>query len=131
MSNQVNISITATPNKYCAILAVEKDGMVHKKVVAEDRKASINSNTLQAAIEALKALNRPCMLDLYVNNDYMTGPIRNGWLTEWQRNGWRNARGPGGQEPRTMAGAGRPNGPAFHPPDLYQGHINEKINHRG
>ena len=93
MTNQVNISITATPNKYCAILAVEKDGEVHKKVVAEDRKASINSNTLQAAIAALKALNRPCMLDIYVNNDYMTGPIRNGWLTEWQRNGWRNARG--------------------------------------
>lgn len=93
MTSQVNISITATPNKYCAVMTVEKDGTVHKKVVAEDRKASINSNTLQAAIAALKALNRPCMLDIYVNNDYMTGPIRNGWLTEWQRNGWRNARG--------------------------------------
>lgn len=93
MTSRVMINITATPSKYCAVLTTEKDGNVHKKVVAQERKASINSNTLQAAISAIKALNRPCMLDIYANNDYMTGPIRKGWLAEWQRNGWKNARG--------------------------------------
>ena len=93
MTSQVMINISATPSKYCVVLTTEKNGRVHEKVIAEDRKASTNSNTIQAAIAAMKALNRPCMLDIYVNNDYLTGPIRNGWLTAWQRNGWKNAKG--------------------------------------
>lgn len=93
--NQVIITISAGPSNYWAKLDTEHDGRCHEKKIERNRKSTANSNLLQAAIDALKALNRPCMLDISTCQDgsYLSGAVRNGWLTEWQRNGWKTAKG--------------------------------------
>lgn len=45
---------------------------------------------LQAAIEALNALKRPCRVDLYTDSVYVRDGITK-WIEGWQRNGWRTS----------------------------------------
>ena len=47
-----------------------------------------NRMELQAAIEALNALKRPCKVDLYTDSVYVRDGITK-WIEGWQRNGWR------------------------------------------
>ena len=45
---------------------------------------------LQAAIEGLKALKRPCQVDLTTDSEY----VRNGitrWLEGWKKKGWKTS----------------------------------------
>lgn len=49
-----------------------------------------NRMELTAAIEALKALKRPCTVDLYTDSVYVRSGITE-WLANWIRNGWRTA----------------------------------------
>jgi ribonuclease HI len=45
---------------------------------------------LMAAIEALKALNRPCNIRLYTDSRYVLQGITE-WIHGWKRNGWKNS----------------------------------------
>ena len=45
---------------------------------------------LTAAIEALRALKRPCAVDLYTDSQYVKGGIT-GWIHNWKQNGWRTS----------------------------------------
>jgi ribonuclease HI len=47
-----------------------------------------NRMELTAAIRALEALHRPCVVDIYTDSQYVRGGITE-WLTGWKRNGWR------------------------------------------
>ena len=49
-----------------------------------------NRMELQAAIEALNALKRPCRVDLHTDSNYVRDGITK-WIHGWQRNGWRTA----------------------------------------
>ncbi|MGI9483671.1 MAG: ribonuclease HI [Hyphomicrobiales bacterium] len=49
-----------------------------------------NRMELQAAIDSLKALKRPCQVDLYTDSVYVRDGITK-WLHNWKRNGWRTA----------------------------------------
>ena len=49
-----------------------------------------NRMELTAAIEALKALKRPCRVDLYTDSQYVRDGIT-GWIGKWKRNGWKTA----------------------------------------
>ncbi|WP_034996198.1 ribonuclease HI [Beijerinckia mobilis] len=49
-----------------------------------------NRMELTAAIRALEALTRPCVVDLYTDSNYVRGGIT-GWLAGWKRNNWRTA----------------------------------------
>ena len=46
-----------------------------------------NRMELQAAIEALRLLNRPCLVALYTDSDYLRQGIT-AWIKGWKRNGW-------------------------------------------
>ena len=49
-----------------------------------------NRMELTAAIEALKALKKPCHVQLYTDSNY----VRDGntkWIHGWRRNGWKTA----------------------------------------
>lgn len=49
-----------------------------------------NRMELQAAVEALNALKRPCRIILYTDSSY----VRNGitqWLPNWKAKGWKTA----------------------------------------
>ena len=47
-----------------------------------------NRMELMAAIAALEALKRPCIVDLYTDSQYLRGGITE-WIDQWTRNGWR------------------------------------------
>ena len=51
-----------------------------------------NRMELLAAIMALEALKRPCMVELYSDSAYLINAFRQKWIDKWQTNGWRTAK---------------------------------------
>ncbi len=49
-----------------------------------------NRMELMAAIAALEALKRPCLVDLHTDSQYLRNGILS-WINQWKRNGWRTA----------------------------------------
>lgn len=49
-----------------------------------------NRMELQAVIEGLSALKRPCAVDLYLDSQYVRQGITS-WIHGWKRNGWKTA----------------------------------------
>ncbi|HET9335394.1 MAG TPA: ribonuclease HI [Sphingomicrobium sp.] len=49
-----------------------------------------NRMELMAAIEALKALKKPCHAQLYTDSNYVRDGITK-WIHGWRRNGWKTA----------------------------------------
>jgi len=49
-----------------------------------------NQMELQAAIEALKALKEPCLVDLYTDSQYLRQGITQ-WIHNWKKNGWKTS----------------------------------------
>ena len=49
-----------------------------------------NRMELMAAIAALEALKRPCLVDLHTDSQYLRNGIMT-WINGWKRNGWRTA----------------------------------------
>jgi ribonuclease HI len=49
-----------------------------------------NRMELQAAIEALTALNRPCTVEMHVDSNYVKDGITK-WIHGWKKNGWKTA----------------------------------------
>lgn len=47
-----------------------------------------NRMELQAALEALSALNQPCAVEFHTDSNYLRDGITK-WLHGWKRNGWR------------------------------------------
>lgn len=90
---KVDIWIAAGSSKYWALLEfTDCKNQVHRKQIEAERKATLNSNILQAAIEAVKALNYSCLLDIHTDSDYLISAFRNGWINVWKENDWKNAK---------------------------------------
>src|SRR5262249_13230665 len=49
-----------------------------------------NRMELMAAIAALEALSRPCLVDLHTDSQYLRNGIMS-WINRWKQNGWRTA----------------------------------------
>jgi len=49
-----------------------------------------NRMELMAAIMALEALRRPCVVDLHTDSQYLRNGITT-WIHTWKRNGWRTS----------------------------------------
>ncbi|MEQ1888766.1 MAG: ribonuclease HI [Alphaproteobacteria bacterium] len=49
-----------------------------------------NRMEMMAAIEALKALSRPCKVHLHTDSSYLRDGVTK-WIHGWKRNGWRTA----------------------------------------
>jgi ribonuclease HI len=43
-----------------------------------------------AAIAALEALKRPCLVDIHTDSQYLRNGILS-WINQWKLNGWRTA----------------------------------------
>lgn len=48
---------------------------------------------LRAAVEALRALRRPCRVELFSDSAYLVNCFRDAWYERWLRNGWRTKSG--------------------------------------
>ena len=61
-----------------------------KELHGGERETTNNRMELTAAIEALKALNESCRVDVYTDSVYVRDGITK-WLARWQARGWRTA----------------------------------------
>jgi ribonuclease HI len=50
-----------------------------------------NRMEISAVLEALAALKEPCIVDLHTDSQYVRKAVTEGWLENWQRNGWRTS----------------------------------------
>ncbi|HKA46618.1 MAG TPA: ribonuclease HI [Methyloceanibacter sp.] len=75
------------PGGWGAILAF---GDHEKELKGGEAHTTNNRMELTAAISALKALKRPCLVDLYTDSEYLRNGITT-WINQWKRNGWRTA----------------------------------------
>jgi len=75
------------PGGWAAILRYGR----HEQVLRGGASDTTNNRMeLRAAIEALRALKRPCVVHLYTDSQYLRQGITE-WLPRWQANGWRTA----------------------------------------
>lgn len=72
--------------------AVLRYGTHEKEICGGERQTTNQRMELQAAIEALSILKKPCKVRLHSDSAYMVNAFQQRWLERWQRNGWRNAK---------------------------------------
>ena len=75
------------PGGWGAILAF---GDTSKELKGGEPHTTNNRMEMMAAIAALEALKRPCLVDLYTDSQYMRDGVMK-WINNWKRNGWRTA----------------------------------------
>jgi ribonuclease HI len=75
------------PGGWAAILSF---GAHVKELKGGELHTTNNRMELTAAIAALEALTRPCLVDLHTDSQYLRDGITK-WMNKWKRNGWRTA----------------------------------------
>jgi ribonuclease HI len=75
------------PGGWGAILAFGKNV---KELKGGEAQTTNNRMELMAAISALEALKRPCLVDIHTDSQYLRDGITR-WMHGWKRNGWRTA----------------------------------------
>jgi ribonuclease HI len=75
------------PGGWAALL---RTGGKEREISGGEPLTTNNRMELRAAIEALKALKRPCLVELHSDSQYVRDGITK-WIHGWQRNGWRTA----------------------------------------
>jgi ribonuclease HI len=66
-------------------------GEHQKELSGGEQHTTNNRMELRAVIEGLNALTRPCRVRVQCDSAYVVNAHRQGWLGNWQRNGWRTA----------------------------------------
>lgn len=65
----------------------------HRKEISGYMPETTNQRMeLLAAIQGLKALKQPCNVKLYSDSAYLINAFTQGWIPNWQRNGWLNSK---------------------------------------
>ena len=75
------------PGGWGAILAF---GDHEKELKGGEAHTTNNRMELMAAISALEALKRPCLVDIHTDSQYLRQGITS-WIHGWKRNGWKTA----------------------------------------
>lgn len=66
-------------------------GGVSKEMSGGEALTTNNRMELMAVIEGLSALKRPCDVEIYSDSAYVVNAFNQNWISNWQRNGWRNS----------------------------------------
>lgn len=65
----------------------------HRKEFSGGEKHTTNNRMeLLAIIQALSQLKEPCKVKVYSDSAYAVNSFKQGWLNNWQRNGWINSK---------------------------------------
>lgn len=70
--------------------ALLQAGTQEKELWGGEPQTTNNRMELMAVIEALRALRRPCRIDLYLDSQYVRQGITE-WIHKWKLQGWRTA----------------------------------------
>lgn len=114
------------PGGWAAILRYGE----HEKVLQGGASLTTNNRMeMRAAIAALQALTRPCVVELHTDSQYLRLGITK-WLAGWLRNGWRTSK----RKPvknldlwQALHAATRPHQISWH---WVKGHAGDKFNER-
>lgn len=81
------------PGGYGVVLEfTDSQGKLHVRELSEGfPKTTNNRMELLGVITGLEALNRPCRVFVYSDSQYVIKAFTDGWITSWQRHGWRKA----------------------------------------
>ncbi len=71
--------------------ALLRYGGREKLISGAEPNTTNNRMELTAAVMALRALKRPCVVHLYTDSQYLKKAFTDGWLEKWQKNGWKTA----------------------------------------
>lgn len=71
--------------------AILRYNSTEKELSGGSESTTNNRMELTAAIEALEALKRPCLVDLYTDSSYVKDGITQ-WIKRWRGNGWKTAQ---------------------------------------
>ncbi len=71
--------------------AVLFHGETMKEISGYEENTTNNRMELSAAIKALEKLKVPCEVDLFSDSAYLINAFNEGWITNWQMNGFKNA----------------------------------------
>lgn len=77
------------PGGWAAIL---RFGDTEKELSGSEAQSTNNRMELTAAIEALRALKRPCQVNFYTDSEYLKRGITE-WLENWRKRNWRRKGG--------------------------------------
>jgi len=75
------------PGGWAFILRHVVSGKV-KEAFGGERETTNNRMELQAVIEVLSALTRPCYIELFTDSEYVRKGLSE-WMAGWKRNGWQ------------------------------------------
>lgn len=82
------------PGKYLYIIAMDTNvGVADVGNVVSVNDTTENQATLLGLEAALKRINKPCHLVLYLECKYVSTSLREGWIEKWKQQDWKNARG--------------------------------------
>lgn len=71
-------------------VVLESVGSGAKKELSGAEAATTNNRMeLMAAVMGLKALKRPCDVELVTDSQYLANAFKQGWLKNWKKNGWK------------------------------------------
>ena len=65
-------------------------GDAEREICGHEAHTTNNRMELRAVIEALRALTRPCQIDLYTDSQYVKNGIT-GWIRDWKARGWKTS----------------------------------------
>ncbi|HEX9029669.1 MAG TPA: ribonuclease HI [Anaerolineales bacterium] len=77
------------PGGWAALLLA---GGQEKVLTGSELKTTNNRMELTAAVQALKALKKPCLVEFYTDSEYLRRGITE-WLPGWRRRNWRRKDG--------------------------------------
>lgn len=63
-----------------------------KEISGGETPSTNNRMEIMAAIAAMESLKEACEVDLYSDSAYLVNAFRQGWLENWQRNGWKTSK---------------------------------------
>ncbi len=70
--------------------AILRSGGKERELSGGEKPSTNNRMELTAAIESLKALKKPCRVQLWTDSNYVRDGITK-WIHGWRRNGWKTA----------------------------------------
>ena len=72
--------------------ALIRFGKIEKELSGGAKLTTNNRMEMTAAIEALKALTKPCKVVLHTDSQYVMKGMTE-WMAGWKRKGWKNSQG--------------------------------------
>ena len=77
------------PGGWAAVL-LYKD--TRKEISGGKKETTNNIMEITAVIESLKALKRPCKVNLYSDSAYVVNAFLDNWIDSWVKNNWKNSK---------------------------------------